>query len=132
MKENYVKSNYSETWLENGIIIQNIDPKVNEVNFEVAKQLVNDRQKAAGSTSKMMPVMVIANNAVNINKEAKKYYEEEEPYINIKAIAMIMDNFITSFIVNLVFVLKKNPVPTEVFNNTTKALKWLEKYKEKE
>ena len=130
MKENYVKSNYSETWLENGIVIQNIDPKVNEVNFEIAKQLVSDRQKAAGSTNKMIPVMVIANNAVNINKDAKKYYEEEEPYVNIKAIAMIMDNFITSFIVNLVFKLKKNPVPTEVFNNTAKAQKWLEKYKE--
>ncbi len=129
MKENYVKSDYSETWLENDIIIQAINLTVNEVSLVMAKQFVSDRKEASGSVERIVPVLVIVNNAVNINKDAKEYYELEEPYVNIRAIAMVMDNYIASFVANLVFKIKKNRVPTEVFNNRDKALKWLEKYK---
>lgn len=129
MKENYVKSDYSQTWLENEIVIQDIDPKVTEVNLVMAKQFVADRKAASGSQDRIVSVLVIVNNAININQEAKKYYELEDSYINIKAIAMLMDNYIASFVASLVFKIKKNRVPTEVFNNKNKALKWLEKYK---
>ena len=129
MIENYVKSDYSETWLENGIIIQHINPKINEIDILAAKQLIADRKNATGQAIKKSLVLVIVNNAVNVNKEAKKYYEEEDPYVNIIAIAMVMDNFIASVMANLVFKLKKNPLPIEFFNNKVKALKWLEKYK---
>jgi hypothetical protein len=129
MKENYVKSDYAQTWLENEIVVQDIDPKVTEVNLEMAMQFVLDRKAASGSAERMVRVLVIVNNAININQEAKKYYELEDSYINIKAIAMVMDNYIASFVANLVFKIKKNRVPMEVFNNREKALKWLEKYK---
>ncbi len=128
MKENYVSSHYSETWLEDGIIIQTINPTINEINLLMAKQFVKDRKAASGSEEKIVSVLVIVNNALNINQEAKKYYELEESYINIKAIAMVMDNYIASFVASLVFKIKKNRVPTEVFNNKEKALKWLGKY----
>jgi hypothetical protein len=130
MKENYVKSDCSETWIENGIVVQDINPKLNEVTLPIAKQLIADRKAASGG--KRVAVLVIVNNTVNINKETKQYYKEPEPYLNINAIAMVMDNFIATFVANLVFIFKENPVPTEFFNNREKALKWLEKYKEKE
>ena len=129
MKENYVKSDYAQTWLEDAIVVQDIDPKVTVVSLAMAKQFVSDRKTASGAEERMVPVLVIVNNAVNIDDEAKKFYELEDSYINIKAIAMVMDNYIASFVANLVFKIKKNRVPTEVFNNRTKALKWLEKYK---
>ena len=128
MKENYVSSHCTETWLEDGIIIQAINPTINEINLAMAKQFVIDRKAASGLEEKTVSVLVIVNNALNINQEAKKYYELEEPYINIKAIAMVMDNYIASFVARLVFKIKKNRVPTEVFNNKEKALKWLGKY----
>lgn len=129
MKENYVKSDCSETWMENGIVIQDINPALTEVTLPIAKQLIADRKAASGGDKKVA-VLVIVNNTVNINKETKQYYKGPEPYANINAIAMVMDNFIASFIANLVFIFKENPVPTEFFNNREKALKWLERYKE--
>jgi hypothetical protein len=130
MKENYQKSDYSETWLEGGIIIQHINPDVKEINLKIARQLIQDRKLACGSLDREVSVIVYTNNAINIDKEAKEFYDSPEPYNNIKAIAMIMDNFIAAFVARLVFMVKRNQVPTEVFNNHIKAMKWLEKYQD--
>lgn len=150
MKQNYQKSEYSETWLEDGVIIQDINPSVKSVNLVIAHQLIKDRKLASGSDEKKFPVLVYTNNAINIEKEAKVFYGSPEPYVNIKAIAMVMDNFIAAFVAKLVFMIKRNRFPTEafnssiktitdkknheppteVFNNSIKALKWLERYKD--
>ncbi|MFN6943496.1 MAG: hypothetical protein ACK4ND_01005 [Cytophagaceae bacterium] len=127
MKENFTKSNYSETWIENGVVVQNINEAIHEINREAAQQLIEDRKKASGGA--VGPVLVIANNAVNITKDAKKFYEENEPYENISAVAMVMDNFITNIITNFVFKVKRNPIPIESFNDYEKAYRWLEKFK---
>jgi hypothetical protein len=127
MRQNYVKSDFTESWLEDGIIVQVLNSKLNEVNLTIAKQFVLDRQLASGGV--IRPVLVIVQNVVNINKEANKYYEEEEPYKNISAIAMFIDNYVAKVIGNLVFKFKTQPVPIELFNNKEKAVKWLEKFK---
>ena len=127
MKENYTKSEFSETWLKDGIIIQVINPDIHEISLAAAIQLIKDRKTASGLQIER-PVLVVVNNAVNTSKEAKKYYEEDEPYLNIKAIAMVMDNYVSKVIASLVFKMKKNPVPIEFFNNKEKAVRWLEKY----
>jgi hypothetical protein len=128
MKENYLKSDYTETWIENGMIIQVLNSRLKEVDLAIAKQLVADRKAVSAGNTKR-PVLVIVGNVVNVNKEANKYYAEEEPYNNILAIALVVDNYVAKVIGNLVFKLKKQPVPIELFNNKEKALNWLDKYK---
>ena len=127
MKENLTQSQFTETWIENGILFQLLNPAIKEISLPIAKQLVMDRNNA--SKGNAMPVLVIVGNAVNVDREANKYYQETEPYQNIKAIAMFIDNWVAKVIGNLVFKIKKNPVPIEFFNNKNKALLWLEKYK---
>lgn len=127
MKENLTQSQFTETWMENGILFQLLNPEIKEISLPIAKQLVLDRNTAA--KGKAMPVLVIVGNAVNVDREANKYYQEIEPYQNIIAIAMYIDNWVAKVIGNLVFKIKKNPVPIEFFNNKNKAILWLEKYK---
>ncbi len=127
MKKNYVKSQYTETWVENGIIIQTLYAAIKEISLPIAKQLVLDRKSS--SKGSVMPVLVIVSNAVNVDRETSKYYQEKEPYEDICAIALYIDNWVAKVIGNLVFKVKKNPVPIELFNNKSKALLWLEQYK---
>lgn len=42
---------------------------------------------------------------------------------------MLIDNWVAKGIGNLVFKVKKNPLPIEFFNNKAKAITWLEQYK---
>lgn len=124
---NYTKSNCSESWLNRNIVYQVVDPTIKRINLKIAKQLVHDRTLAMGDLKDVL-VLVVVNNAISVDKEAKKYYDTEEPYMNIRAIAMIMDNYIARMIGNLVFLLNKQLVPTVFFNNEEKALVWLHKF----
>jgi hypothetical protein len=40
----------------------------------------------------------------------------------------VIDNYIASFVARFVFSIKRNQVPTEVFNNSDKAQKWLKQF----
>ncbi|GAL83133.1 hypothetical protein CHU_1675 [Sporocytophaga myxococcoides] len=130
MKENHIVSKYSETWLENGVILQVLNQEYNEVDLPMARQLVEDRKIAAGNA--IRPVLVEVKNVISVRKEAKKYYNLPDSYQNLSAIAMLVDNYIAKTIGNIVFKLQNNPVPTELFNDRSKALNWLERYKRKE
>jgi hypothetical protein len=127
MKENYIVSKYSETWLEHGVVIQVLNQEYTEVDLPMAIQLVEDRKIAAGNT--IRPVLVEVKNVISVRKDAKKYYNLPDSYQNLSAIAMLIDNYIAKTIGNIVFKLQNNPVPTELFNDRAKALNWLEKYK---
>lgn len=128
MKRNFTQSNYSESWLENNIVYQVISPKVTKINLEIAKQLVKDRTQAMGAIIIPLPVYVIVNNATSIDPEAKKFYKQPEAYENIRCIGMLVDNYAARIVGNLVFTINRPRVPTTLFNDEAKALKWLEQF----
>ena len=118
MKHNYSKSNFSETWQEDGIIVQVISPKVKKVTLEIAQQLIEDRVEALGKggTAKL-PVLVYVNNAISVDSQAKKLYETGAPYHNIPALAMVMNNYISRAVGSLVFLFDRQPIPISFFNS---------------
>jgi hypothetical protein len=129
MKDKHIISNYSETWLENGVIVQVLSQDYVEVDLPMAKRLVDDRKEVSGNA--MRPVLVDVKNVISVRKEAKKYYNQPDSYQNLSAIAMLVDNYIAKTIGNIVFKLQNTPVPTELFNDKSKAMNWLENYKAK-
>lgn len=130
MKANHVESEYSSTWLEDGVICQVIKPHLNAFNLTVAKELVADRLKTCESKEGIThPVILVFSNMVSIDKETREYYSQKEPFRYLSAIAIIMDNYVARLICNLVYAINKPPIPMAFFNDKSKALKWLEKYK---
>ena len=125
MKENYVQSKYSESWFEDGTVFQVIDSQVKKISADIAKQLVKDRNYAMGNSGKDVPVFVVVNNAMSVEREAKSYYDTENPYDKISCIAMLMDNYLARLAGNFVFLFDKQPVPIKFFNSREKALEWL-------
>ncbi|HEX8547981.1 MAG TPA: hypothetical protein VF691_13555 [Cytophagaceae bacterium] len=128
MIENLVVSEFAETWLEDGLVIQVLNQRFAIVNLEMALQLIKDRKSASAGAPKR-PVLVDVGNVIDTDKDAKRYYREEGPYVNISAIAIVTDNFIALAVGSIVFKLKKNPVPVEFFNDRNKAKRWLNKFK---
>ncbi len=128
VKNNYTKSEYSETWTSEGVIFQIISPKVKKITLEVAIQLVEDRNTAMGIVKFDSPVFVKVNNATSIDSKASAYYKTSEPYIGIKCIAMVVDNYAARLVGNLVFSVKRSHVPTAFFNSEEKAMLWLKNY----
>ena len=130
MKYNYSKSDFSETWQEQGLIVQVISPKVKKVTLEIAQQLIIDRVAALGEDSPSnLPVLVYVNNAISVDSQAKKLYETGDPYKNIPALAMVMNNYISRAVGNLVFLFDKQPIPISFFNSKDKAINWLNSFK---
>lgn len=125
MKQNYVMSRYSESWLEDGIVYQVIAMEVKKISLDVAIQLVKDRNYAMTDFPGDVPVLVVVNNAISVDKEAKNYYDTEQPYDNIKCIAMLMDNYLARVVGNFVFLFDKQPVTISFFNDREKAISWL-------
>lgn len=125
MKQNYVMSKFSETWFEDGVVYQIIAIEVKKISVDIAKQLVKDRNYAMSDVQGKVPVLVVVNNAISVEKEAKHYYDTESPYDNITSIAMLMDNYLARVVGNFVFLFDKQPVPISFFNDRQKALDWL-------
>lgn len=128
MKRNYTKSEYSESWLDNGVIYQIISLKVKKISLEIAKQLVKDRTYAMGTVGLNVTVYVVVNNAMSVDSEAKKYYKLPEAYENIGGIAMLVDNYGARLVGNLIFKINRSQVPTAFFNKEEKALEWLKQF----
>ncbi len=129
-KKNFKKSDYSETWLQNGIIYQRISPHIVKVDLKTAKLLVADRINASGVSKADLPVLCFVNNAINLKRETNEYYRKPDSYIGIKAIAMILDNYTARIVAELVFIIKKPVVPISFFNTEEKAVKWLNTIKQ--
>jgi len=128
MNNNHYKSEFSESWLSNGVVHQVISPKVKQINLKIAKQLVADRSFAMGGVGLTLPVFVIINNAKSVDAEAKAYYKTKEAYQNISAIAMLIDNHIARLVGRLIFIINPPSVPTALFNSEEKAFDWLKNY----
>lgn len=124
MKQNYTKSDYSDSWFEDGFVYQVISPKVRKINMAIAIQLIEDRRRAMGDMTDVL-VLVKVNNALSVESDVRKFYDTQEPYVGIRAIAMIIDNYIALTVGKMVFLLNKQPIPIQLFNSKEKATRWL-------
>lgn len=128
MKENLVDSEFSQTWVENGIIHQVIKPHLKKFDIVVAKALVADRIKACKPVEGIsFPVILELKNMVTIDKETRQYYSLKEPFKHLSKIAIIVDNYVGKLMGNLVYRINVPPIPMEFFNDREKAIRWLQK-----
>jgi hypothetical protein len=126
MKESLIDSEFSHTWVENGIIHQVIKPHLKKFNMTVAKALIADRIKACQPIEGVsFPVILEINNMVTIDKETREYYSSKEPFTHLSKIAIIIDNYVGRLMGNLVYKINVPPIPMAFFNDRQKAIQWL-------
>ena len=109
------------TWRENNII--RVKAKYNaEVKIDDAKensQVVNEL-----TNGQKLPLLVDITELKSITKEAREWFSNRGRESNIIAIAMLIKSPVSTIIGNFYIGLNKPRVPTKLFHNEGKALKW--------
>jgi hypothetical protein len=113
-------------WISNGILFMEYKPRL-VMNVDIAKQIVHDRLKVSNGVAR--PVLLDARNFVSIDRATMKYYKTKEVVECVTSAAFLTGSALSSLAVNIFLTLERPRVPTKLFTDKEKALKWLEKYK---
>jgi len=110
-------------WFEDGVLISlSKSPKrtVENISANVAlvKEITNNIR---------MPLLIYLSNSPVPDKETRKFATEQLPVI-YSAMAMVSKPGLAKFIMNILFSLKKPPIPMKSFSDDKEAKEWLRQY----
>lgn len=125
MKEKYYKNDTIEIWLDNGILHVKYEPVF--ITLDMAKKNVAERLKRY--EGKTYPMFVDVRNTKSGSSETKEYLSGEEATHGISAGAFLVSSHFEVWAINLWLSIFPVSIPTKLFRNRRKALKWLEQYK---
>ena len=107
-------------WFDEGILISlSKSPRRTveniKANVELVKRITNN---------KPVPLLIYLSNSPVPDKETRKYSTEQLPVI-YSAMAMVSKPGLSKFIMNILFSLKKPPIPMRSFIDDKEAREWL-------
>jgi len=130
MEKKVLDNEYMHYELIDGILICTYQSGL-EITLDVAKNIVRNRLNF--TENKSYPVLLNDKGLVSVDKSAREYFASEEGIKGVTAAALVANTVFNTFLGN--FFIKvtviKPPVPTRLFTNEVKAIKWLEQFKEK-
>ena len=99
------------------------------ITLAIAKELVQARLEI--SEGKSYPVFNQGIQLTGMDKDARDYLASDEGRTGVNAGALYVDSVFNYFIGNffLKVTVNKPKIPTQIFNDKQKALKWLEQFK---
>jgi hypothetical protein len=97
-----------------------------KINLDTARKIVADRRAVMGNKS--MPVMVLNQGVISMDKEARDYLSSEDANRGLKAGAIISDSVFTSILSNFFLSVSKPKIPAKLFTSQDQAMKWLQKF----
>ena len=110
-------------WFDDGILVSlSKSPKRTVENIKANVQLVRRI-----TNNKPAPLLIYLSNSPVPDKAARKYSTEQLPVI-YSAMAMVSKPGLAKFIMNLLFALKKPPIPMKSFTDDKEAKNWLKQY----
>ena len=110
-------------WFEDGILVSlSKNPQRTVENLKGNVELV---KRITGN--KPVPLLIYLSNSPVPDKDARKYSTEQLPVIYL-AMAMVSKPGLAKFIMNLLFALKKPPIPIRSFTDDREAKAWLKQY----
>lgn len=77
--------------------------------------------------NKIIPLLIYLSNSPVPDKETRKFSAEQLPHV-YSAMAMVSKPGLSKFIMNILFSLKKPPIPMKSFTDDNEAKKWLMQY----
>ncbi len=126
-REAYFKNEYTEMWIENGILYSKYAPNL-KVTLDIAKVNVEERLKLCKGQS--YPMFVYGANLRQLDKEAGKYLSSAEGTKGIKAGAFLAESHLDYLIMSLFVAAFSSPFPVKVFLYELKAQIWLNEFKD--
>ncbi len=110
-------------WFENGILVS----LSKSVTRTVANITSNIALVKSITNNKKVPLLIYLTNSPVPDKETRKFSAEQLPDI-YSAMAMVSKPGLAKFIMNILFRLRKPPIPMKSFVNDNEAKEWLKQY----
>jgi hypothetical protein len=110
-------------WFDEGILVSLSKSPQRTVeliksNVKLVKEITNN---------KPVPLLIYLSNSPVPDKETRKYSTDQLPVI-YSAMAMVSKPGLSKFIMNILFALKKPPIPIRSFTDDKEAKEWLRSY----
>ena len=119
-----IKGEIADYWLsEEGILYSYSKSPVRTLkniseNIALVKQITGNKK---------VPLLIYLSNSPVPDKETRKFSAEQLPNV-YTAMAMVSKPGLAKFIMNILFSLKKPPIPMKSFTNDKEARDWLMQY----
>lgn len=97
-----------------------------KIDLDIARKIVSDRRTVMGNKS--MPVMVLNQGVISMDKEARDYLSSPDANKGLIAGAIISDSVFTSILSNFFLSVSKPNIPAKMFTSQEQAMKWLQKF----
>jgi hypothetical protein len=110
-------------WLDDGILVSLSKPPKRTV--ELIKANVKLVKEITGN--KPVPLLIYLSKSPVPDKETREFSTQQLPLI-YSAMAMVSKPGLSKFIMNILFGLKKPPIPMKAFTNDQEAKKWLKQF----
>jgi hypothetical protein len=127
MKEDLCESAYVTTWLENGVIHFVYKPNL-MIDLAIAKSTVQTRLGVTKGIPR--PILADIKGMKRVNDEARDYLASEEACQLIISLAVMTNTPIQNLFANFYLKFSKPKMPTQLFTDKAKALRWLEFFKQ--
>jgi hypothetical protein len=123
--ETFFENNYITTYMENEFLVAVYKPNL-IIDLAVAKETVHARKKVGNGIDRL--VYVDIRNLKSVTDEARDWLGTIEANQYIKAMAIHTNNPIQNLLANFYLMFSKPPMPTKLFTDKDKALRWLKLY----
>ena len=120
--ENYCENKYLEGWMENGVVFTVYKPEL-KIDLAIAKETVNLRKSIHNGIT--IPVFVDIRNLKSVTNEAREWLAQKEAQEFLSAVAIFTNTPIQNLFANFYLKLSKPPIPTQLFSDKEKAIRWL-------
>lgn len=127
MRENYIKNQYAEMWIEGGIVIVSYF-ELDAVDLQCAIKIYEDRVKI--SEGKDYPVLAEVLKVKYWTRDARQFQNTPQNYTCMKALALnYTESHVANIILNVFMYVNKPLIPTKSFTNREAAISWLQQFR---
>lgn len=119
------ENEYIKVTVENGLIIAVYKPNL-VMDIAVAKATVAARKQVCNGIT--MPGFADIRGLKSVTDEAREWLASKEANEQLCAMAVLTNNPIQNLLANFYLKFSKPPMPTQLFTNRDKALRWLSLY----
>ncbi|HTA84128.1 MAG TPA: hypothetical protein VK783_14385 [Bacteroidia bacterium] len=128
MKTEVYETRHVNYRIEDGILIGVFVPGI-YITFDIVSEMVEQRIKFCNGRT--LPALIDIRGIVSIDTPSRKYLTGERAKVNMVAGAIVVGSLVSRMAGNIFIAVDKPSLPTKLFNDPDKAIKWLAQFKKK-
>ncbi len=121
-----IENEYVSIYFKDGIIFASYQPNF-KMDIGIAKKTILYRKEVSAGRGDL-PLLADVRNLKAVTDDARELLAGEDGHKGLLAVAVLTNNPIQNLLANFYLKLSKPPIPTQLFTDKDKALRWLNLY----